>query len=217
MRNLSRGALFLSIAFGAFDAAQAAIVTFDDGPPPPFQTLTAYTSVGFDFTGQHFHMLPGVNVVSFVYNGTNYLAAEAEIGRPVTMTKSGGGTFSLHQFDIGEVWLPTHPESDFMAVNLVGNQSGGGTLIASFQLDGIADGTGPLTDFQTIVLNGWINLISVTISGTNAAGGIGDYAVDNLVTDVAQVPVPGALPLFVGGIGAMALLVRRRQRRVCWT
>lgn len=86
-------------------------------------------------------------------------------------------------------------------------------LFASFALDGIRDGTGGVPDFQTVLLSGWTDLASLTISGVDASDAFGDYSVDNIVLESTAAPLPAALPLFATGLAALGLLGCRRKRK----
>lgn len=190
-------------------AANASVVTFDDLPVSGNDIFTFVSSGGFDFNGDHFHIIdtPDSRIVG---NGTQFLGAEAAggLGKAVTMTQAGGGLFSLDGLDVAELWRAGEPLNDFYQVSLTGNQFGGGVLSSLITLDGIADGPGGANDFQTIALGGWTNLMSVTITGINANGAFGDYSIDNLLVNV--VPEPGTYALMLAGLGLVGFMARRR-------
>ncbi len=209
-RNLT--VLTAAASLAAAGAAHAATVTFDDLPVSGNGIHTTATSDGFDFNGAHFHIIDSPDS-RLVENGTQYLAAEAAggLGQPVTMTASSGGLFSLNGLDIAELWLPGQGPFDFKNVTLTGNVFGGGVLSAIFALDGIGDGAGGVNDFQTVTLSGWNNLTSVVISGMDANGNFGDYAVDNLIVNATPgVPEPAVWAMMLVGFGLVGATLRRR-------
>jgi len=193
--------------------AQAAVITFDDIPNTVNAIQTSVSSTGYDFSGLHFHIIDSVDPRLVRNTSTSYLAAEASgnLGRPVTMTKTGGGTFNLNRVDIAELWLPGDPLNDFFEVLITANQFGGGLFSMAVALDGIRDGTGGVADFQLVNFGGWTNLTDVTFTGRNGAGFFGDYSIDNIEVDAAAVPEPASLTLLAMGSLGLAAIRRRRQ------
>jgi len=194
-------------------AAHAATIVFDDIPNTVNAIQTFVTSTGYDFNGGHFHIIdsPG----PFARNAsTSYLAAEKanNLGQPVTMTQIGGGTFTLNQVDVAELWLPGDPLNDFFYVYITANRLIGGPLSMLVTLDGIRDGAGGVADFQLVTFIGWTGLTDVTFTGRNAAGAFGDYSIDNIVVDSEAVPEPASLTLLVlGSLSLLAGAIRKRQ------
>jgi|RhiMethySRZTD1v2_1073278.scaffolds.fasta_scaffold1546049_1 hypothetical protein len=196
----------LSFTFAV--SAQAATITFDAVPSSGNPILTHLSTDGFDFDGLHFHTVDTF-AGGLVSNGTIYLASESEsdLGRPITMTRAGGGTFTLNRFDGAETFYlsPT-----WFSILVTGVQSGGGVLSTLLTLDGIADGGGGVADFQTFALN-WTDLVSVTFDGRLATGARGGFTVDNIVVDSATaVPEPASLTLLGTGIALAARRLRKR-------
>jgi hypothetical protein len=191
--------------------AQAAVITFDDIPNTGNGIQTSVSSTGFNFNGDHFHIVDSP-LSGVVRNAsTSYLSAEAAggLGRPVTMTRSGGGVFTLNSVEVAELWLPGIGD-DFFQVSITGNVFGGGLLNMLVTLDGIRDGAGGVDDFQIVNLVGWTNLTSVVFTGVNALGAFGDYSIDNIVVD--SVPEPVSFLLF-GVAGAVSVGRAFRRRR----
>jgi hypothetical protein len=199
-----------AVALNLAGTAHAAVITFDDIPNTLNGIQTSVSSGGYDFDGLHFHIIDSPDD-RFVRNAsTSYLTAEAagSLGKAVTMTKAGGGTFTLNQVDVAELWLPGEAANSFFDVFITGNQFGGGVLNMLVRLDGVRDGAGGVDDFQGVNFAGWSNLTSVVFTGINAAGAFGDYSIDNVVVD--SVPEPASLTLMA--LGALASFARRRRQ-----
>ena len=165
-------------------ASQALMVAF--AVPSTADILTSATVEGFDFTSWHFH-LAGDGTYSS--NGTTYLAYETNRGYPITMSKSGGGTFSLREFDAAEWGDYSNPDRiPADSIGLIGYRADGSTVSAVFGLDRINDGGAPgsANDFQHFTLPAeFSGLTSVLFYGVRVDGSDGGIAVDNLVIDIA--------------------------------
>jgi len=194
----------------ASSAAQAAVVGFDDIPITGNDIQTSVTSAGYQFNGGHFHIIDSPDDRLVRNSSTSYLTAETGPGAGVTMILLGGGTFTLNQVDVAELWLPGDPSNDFLEVVITANQLGGGFLSMTVTLDGLRDGAGGVEDFQTVSMAGWTDLTDVTFTGRNAAGGFGDYSIDNIVVDRNDAPEPSGLALMA--LGGLALWARSRRR-----
>lgn len=110
-------------------------------------------------------------------NGTQYLLTQFD--GLLRLTNSTGHDFSLVSFDAGESFsgLPSFWASQIV---LTGEVLGGGTVQASFSLDFVNDGPGPLNDFQTFVLPPTFRgLTALTITGSGSAVR-DDFSLDNL-------------------------------------
>lgn len=208
MKTLTYASIIGTASFVLSGVTHAAAITFDDLAPTSNGISTAVTSDGFDFVGDHFHIIDTFDS-RLVSSGSNYLSAEAasSLGKSVTMTHAGGSLFNLIGLEVAELWLPGEPLNDFSDVIITGNQSGGGILSTSITLDGIRDGVGGVDDFQWAAI-GWTNLISVTITGANSTGAFGDYSIDNI--NVSLVPEPETYALLLAGLGIVGAYARRR-------
>ena len=211
MRKFSIGLATCSLLLAGAASAQTA--SFDDIPNTSnaIQTGTI-TSGGLSFTGEHYHIIDSADARVVRNGSTSYLAAEAasNLGRPVTFGLTGGGLFSLSSVDVAELWLPNEPLSDFRNVIFTGTQNGGGILTLTFTLDGLRDGAGGIVDLETVLFTNWKNLQSVTVTGRNAAGGFGDFAIDDVVFGAA-VPEPSVWALLILGFGITGAALRRRR------
>ncbi|OQW39076.1 MAG: hypothetical protein A4S08_08380 [Proteobacteria bacterium SG_bin4] len=208
MKTLTYVSIIGAASFVLSGMTHAATITFDDIAPTSNAIQTAVTSDGFNFAGDHFHIIDTFDS-RLVSSGSNYLSAEdaADLGKSVTMTHAGGSLFNLIGLDVGELWLPGESLNDFSDVLLTGNQFGGGVLSTTIRLDGIRDGVGGLNDFQSVAI-GWTNLVSVTITGVDSSGGFGDYSIDSI--SVSLVPEPETYALLLAGLGVVGAFARRR-------
>lgn len=209
MKKLTYATIFGTAAFALSGLTHAATITFDDIAPTNNTIQTAVTSDGFNFAGDHFHIIDTFDP-RFVSSGSNFLTAEDafDLGKPVTMTHAGGSLFNLIGLDVGELWLPGESFNDFSDVILTGNQFGGGVLSTTIHLDGIRDGVGGVNDFQSVAI-GWTNLVSVTITGMDSSGDFGDYSIDSI--SVSLVPEPETYALLLAGLGVVGAFARRRR------
>jgi hypothetical protein len=201
-----------SVVFFAFIyaiPANSSMVTFDAVPSSGNPIITILTTDGFTFTSGHFHTVDSPTIANFggsVANGTIFIGEEAgSLGLPITMANSLGNPFSLVGFDGAEAFLNSTAAaavgySNASNIVLNGVLFGGGTLSATFALDGIKDGLGGVNDFQSFLLPAWTNLSSVTFSGLTDAGGHGGFALDNIDVNTSPVPIPATLLLFGSGL-----------------
>jgi PEP-CTERM motif len=176
------------VAF-ASPAVAATTITFNDIAVSPSNAIvSSAVSSGFTFTGAHFHI----------------------IDASVNFAPTAGGTFSLNQADIAELFLAGN---GFGTVTFTGTVSGGGSLTKTFTLDGIRDGLGGVPDFQTALFTGWNNLTTVNITGNLVTGAPGDWSIDNILVNATPgaVPEPATWGLMLAGFGIVGGAMRRRQ------
>ncbi|PCJ19687.1 MAG: hypothetical protein COA96_16195 [SAR86 cluster bacterium] len=194
-------------------SSQATVIDFEDPNIAANNYFTSSSYNGFDFTSAHAHTIADPTegtCNNCAANGTQYILSE--IATVVTMTQTGGGAFSLQQFDVSE------PRTyatilNTSVIQVIATFVGGGTSTESFMLDGILpDGpSGDLADFETFFLSSaFTNLASVTFRGLDIYGDIGGWALDNIVVNTSAVPEPGMLGLF----GLSLVLLGFRKRRI---
>jgi len=161
--------------------AQANLVTFSDVAG---QSAAPFDSGGLHFAGTSTYVWSGDGTHSD--NGTESLIAG--FGGSFTITKTGGGLFSIDALDAGLSWYTTLTS---MVLNVGGE---------SITLNG---------HYQTFNLSSLQNISSVTFG---AAPTDGYLAVDNIVWhDGTQLPEPASMAL--AGAALMAAGAARRRRR----
>ncbi len=177
-------------------AAQATTITFDDiGVPGKY--------VGNGFIDQGYNFGSGASVIDIsstsawasygpAYSG-NY-AALSNYGTVITMTKVGGGTFSLQDF-LTKEWFTGFAFNVSVTGYLAG--SAVGTLVFS-----------DTNTWQDIAAN-FSQVDDVTFSGFSY------FALDNVTVDApSAVPEPGTLSLLGAALLCMAGFLRRRGTAV---
>jgi hypothetical protein len=184
---LASAALAAALATAA-SGAHAAIITFDDpaGNAILDQDESQFSDQGLTFTGSGWYM--------YVYDGSNpngngtnaNIFAGFSSGDFETITRTGGGAFSLNSIDLATSWYDTN-STDTVVIN-------GAPLIISDTL-------------TTYNLN-LTDVTSVTISGVQSDSGY--WLADNL--NVA-VPEPATWALMLVGFGGMGAMLRMARRR----
>ena len=163
------------------------VIDFEDIAVPPGSSSMGgdRTSKGymFDSSTDHTHL---VNDSFDSHNGTTWLGPDDFRGdNHISMSAVSGAVFTLLELDIGEFFGTPNG----VAVDVTGNLEGGGTVNRLIRLDDIADGAGPLDDFETIVFDSsWTGLTSVEF---DAVSGGGDrwYALDNIAVSENAPPI----------------------------
>jgi hypothetical protein len=192
------------LLFAATGQSQAATIDFEDlGITPGTQfnppDNAVITSGGFDFTNGPGSSIPDLhfpNGSALSISGTTELISHEE----GIMTVSGGGTFTLNQFDWGGVL------SESGTFTVIGNLSGGGSVSQVFALDGNT------ATLETFVLPGtFTNLASVTFE--HLGGSQGSQNIDNIVVNQQSTPVPEPSALALCGLGVLGLAGYRLRRR----
>lgn len=194
--------------------AQAQNINFEDIAVAPGvnniggdRTSTGYL---FDSSTNHTHLAN--NTFGAANNSTYLVSDDFQGANTLSMSKVGGGSFSLQQLDIAE-WVNINETA--RTVNVTGFLFGGGTLNQTITLNLVFDGTGPLNDFQTEAFVGWNNLTSVQFQGAGSVTGTDYYALDNIQVGagVAAIPEFGTVASLGGLLGLGALGVVRSRRK----
>lgn len=147
-------------------------IGFEIGAPSAGTQMggVTYTESGYFFTSPQNLLRIGANHTNRPNNGTAHVAPL--FGQsPMSITRPGGGTFSLISVDLAE-YSTVFPNP--MDIPWTGTTATGQTVTTTFRIDGIIDGTGPTADFQTFTFPATFqNLVSASVSVT-------PYAFDNL-------------------------------------
>lgn len=149
-------------------------------------------------------------------NGTNYFVFDYFLdGSRLNIYGEDGGVFGVQSLDLAESSgtacsfnQPPSMHEASCSVTFTGYLGDQAIVSQTITLDGIHDGSGGLTDFQTFNFNGsWNQLTRFTIEGGH------EYlnpALDNLVLSVVSpVPEPEALAMMVFGFAVVVATTRR--------
>jgi subtilisin family serine protease len=133
--------------------------------------------------GQHMYIQPALYTFS-PNNGSRY-ARFIPIQAGFTLTHKDGLPFAIYAVDLAE------PAG---SVTFKGTKSNGTTVLQTFTLDGISDGTGPQADFQTFTFNSnFLDLVKVEVTETPS------FYMDNIVVapngEETPLPPPPVAPL----------------------
>jgi hypothetical protein len=174
-----------ALAFGAGAASAATVTVTIDFGTVRGGVASPYVEDGFEIAGD-FLFLGGESpdILMTLDSGTRLL----------TVTRSGGGTFSLVGFDY--------------------------RCLTSF-VDCVFSVTGGLAPFSASASAGDNSLITVRPTGFTDLDSLfftldtGVALIDNIVLryeDPAVIPLPAGLPLLAAGLGALGLMARRRRK-----
>ncbi|MEL6957670.1 MAG: PEP-CTERM sorting domain-containing protein [Pseudomonadota bacterium] len=183
---------------------------FESAPNSGSNPIFGVDGFDFDFTASGWFIGdPSVFFYPGTTNGTNILALGGDRNGQnanVVMTKSGGGAF-----DLGTLDAAGFADGTTNMINVVGALFGGGSVS---QVLSVGD------SFTSYMLTGFEDVVSVTFESQNSGfyntGSAAGFALDNLDTTpgVSVVPLPGALPLLLIGLGGLGVAARRRSAPV---
>jgi hypothetical protein len=173
-----------ALAVGA-GTASAGTVTIDFGTGGSSSVSGPYVEDGFEIAGSELF------VSSTAGNPVRAIIFDDRLTPTLTLTRVGGGAFSLVGFD-------------YSCADLAGcNFSVGGTMVTS--------GSASFNDFATLSPSGFTNITSLLFTSN-----MGIHFIDNIVltydADVPPIPLPAGLLLLLGGLAGLGLMARRKRR-----
>ena len=190
--------------------ATALDITFDsvDGTGNPI--VATLEAGGYRFTADSLQVI-GVPGGTYVSNGSVYIARTAATSGGITLVRADGTPFALYEFDAAGPFASPSGAANAQRVDLLGAQSGGGTLSASYDLSG-------LSGFGHFGLPAsWNNLTSATFAGISSDAAPAALALDDVGVGLgpnASVAEPTSLLLALStAVGMGAVLRHRRIRR----
>jgi len=161
--------------------------------------------------------------LSFVYSGSNLSGQLLSSSSGQEITVAGDGTFTTGD-TVSTGWALSSPASNALLLNVLGTPIGPAHLIIGppdagsvySNANGSIAGNGPHNPFLNQSALFVISLAGITDSTliTSATFSFGTTDGALLVPGApSTVPIPGALPLFATGLGALGLLGWRRKRK----
>lgn len=214
--NAAKKIILLGLFAGTNSLSLAATIDFN--------TVPSWVNGNFTSAGYNFNLSGSAAVIydhqycspNCPVNGTMLALAplNSEFNPAVlTMSKTGGGTFTLTGFDgtgafnFNE-WL--RPEYIPNQIDVIGHLANGGTVTQSFAIDK-STLQGPLP-LKTYSFNGnFTNLTSVTFTSSGSDDPVyNGFAIDNI--NIAAVPEPQSYAMLLAGLGLLGWTRRRRAR-----
>ena len=188
---------------------QPLTITFDGQRPGTAAGVQQYVESGMLFTsyrtvGTNVFPTPdgmvrnGGGISGYPEDGTAYLQAGSRTDTLVCRFNDGR-LFDFTSVDLAEYSTVL---TNALTVQFVGYFTGGSNYIQTRTTDGIIDGTGPLSDFQTFGFQGFSRLSRLEISTS-----YGNCSLDNLVVAVPEPTTSGLL-----GLGTVLLLAWRSRK-----
>lgn len=178
-----------------------------DGPPEAPQgssiTLQKYFQSGMSFTpvvAQSSFSRVGAGYPADPQNGTAYL--RAAFTQSLMFGFTNGSVFNLVSVDLAEY---STGQAYPVTVRFVGYRLDGSMIVTYFTTDGIMDGGGPLSDFQTFHFGSEFSSLTRVEIPTYG------WSLDNLYVSV---PEPGTGALMILGTALLGLRFYKRKKRL---
>ena len=202
MGKFTKIAAILAVATAA--PASAQVLDFNS-PPAEFGNPIIDSGYQFTFSAQGWGKFgPGDGACCDVNdNGTRSLFASGGAPANFTMTKVGGGTFSVSALD-ASVYYTGAPAN---TIDLIGSLFGGGTTTHTINTS---------TTWATFLLpSSFTNLTSLQFRSGTSGGFLSDsgLAIDNInLGPSGAIPEPSSWALMILGFGLVGAVSRRRTR-----
>ena len=180
--------------------AEGSIITFD----PPYcitcdVTLTRYEEDGVLFTG--YFSQYGMGIPDTAANESDGAVRLSNQDR-MSIQLSDGSAFSIETLDLAEFSFALPGEQQ--TVTFTGLKSNDTWVSQDFLIDGLIDGNGNISDYETFVFSPeFTNLKQVDINSTM-------FSMDNL--NITAIPVPAAALLFISGFIGLTGLAGQKSR-----
>ena len=193
------------------------VASFDDVPVPShpiYSVLTGGVNVESDgFLPFFINEGPNSCIPQCVDSGSQYLMMQV-LTQYVSLELPSRAPFRLLSFEYAELILPGGHSPGVMAT---GYRSDGTTVSAAFTLDGLFDGDGPLTDFQTAILpSSFSDLVRVEFRPLEPRFGVSldSIRLDSMLIPLVPVSSPGYSILLACVLAAAGLAVIRSRGAV---
>lgn len=172
-------------------------------------SATTYTPTNIDIDGYTFTADPsdtlliwGSDFASYNADSNGATLSTQSGNQSVTVTRDGGGAFTLASLDLTDVYNSVFGYSGDVAITF--NYQGGGSATQTVSLDA-------LPGLQTFTFD-QSNLTSFSLAGVSTVNGL--FQMDNVrvsAADAAAVPEAGTWVMMMMGFGLMGAALRRRR------
>lgn len=184
---------------GAASSASAVVVDFQDlsSGNCGYQGNSGVVSRGYEFQGNPNDRNLWVCNPGVIGNNPTAALIDANTTSLYTMTKAGGGTFTLQSFFTGARFgqLPT-------GMDIIGTLDGGGTVTQQHIFNGF--------NWDQVILNAGFSQALTSVTFDAFGGNSSEFLLDDLVVnEISNVPAPAGMLIF--GFALVALGLRRRS------
>lgn len=195
-RAISVCAGFL-VLFLSASSANASLLTFDDQAGSNDLNLlpSPWDYGGLTFTANFLQYTVGDDAEQGAKDGTSLFIYGYD---SLTVTKTGGGEFTLNQFDFGLSFFTDTDDQISLTLNFAGGGSSTQNLSATQSFDTLVVGSPSLVSFEL----------------SNPLTSDGYVALDNIDYTAGVSPVPEPSSMVLLGAGILGILGYRRRRTI---